>query len=160
MRVLLSSPHFELNGPLSAWTWNHSTISHQLGYATAMAVMIPGMLGPLATGDGPKDGENWAKWAMDREATYLGGLLPLVRGVDPATEAVFKQVPKIGKDVEKGMSGGDWMNAMIDALETGGEVGGLAGTAEAVRIARYTQHASQGKIQDPSVYGALVGKGH
>jgi len=134
----------------------------RLSYAMAMGLMIPGLLSPLITGDRPKEGENPVWWAAKQEWSYSLGLFPGLRDVDRGDVALdfLKQGYRTVGDVHdllESKTSKDWVDAMIEALQTAGQVKGVVGTAEATRIMRYMHRAREGKIENPNAWNAIVG---
>ncbi|HEV2133803.1 MAG TPA: hypothetical protein VGR47_06025 [Terracidiphilus sp.] len=138
-----------------------------LTYGAAMAFFVPAIISAYTRGDGPKDGENWGLWAAKRSLFFAGGTVPLVKdvlalaeyGSDRSTNPMMGLVGKVIDDLRRSGREGetDWTGFGIDALEGLGDRFGVPGTAQAAHTLRYAHRASQGKVENPSVYGAVVG---
>jgi hypothetical protein len=53
----------------------------------------------------------------------------------------------------------DWLGIGLDTGEFGGEVLGVPGSHQAVKTLRYMKRASEGKVENPNIWNALVGGG-
>ncbi len=131
-------------------------------------LILPALQGSLATGNGPKKDENPAEWAITRSLLFTGSTIPWVRNIlsqfEYGTPTMAESFLKRGVDVLKGATSNkedkDWTGLGINALQFGGDVTGVPGTNQAAQTARYVHRASQGKIENPTIMGAVVGGGH
>ena len=142
----------------------------KLTYATALTAIIPALLGNLVTGDGPKDGENPGLWAAKRALLFSADTVPILgavaqymeRGRDlqfTPLENVMQKGAKAAMEAGSDKDDKDWLGIGLDAAEFGGSVLGIPGSGQAVKTMRYVKRANEGKIESPSVWGAIAGGG-
>ena len=133
-------------------------------YRMLMAAMIPAVLGAYVSGNGPKDDENPGLWAAKRSLFFAGGMLPFLKdgaslidhgSLNPVVSYLERSMETY-KNATSGKRNVDRTALGIDALEFTGDLAGVPGTAQAAHMARYVKKANEGKIQNPSVYGAVV----
>lgn len=143
----------------------------KLSYGLALSVLAPAILSQLVTGQKPKDGENAGLWAAKRALLFSADTLPFVRDVtgmfDRSSEVHFNPLEnvmeKAGKAAVEASSdkeNKDWVGIGLNALESGMDVAGVPGTTQAMKIVRYARRAHQGKIAEPTIWGAVAGSGN
>ena len=142
----------------------------KLTYSTILTALAPALLGALATGDKPKDGENWGLWAAKKALLFSADTVPLlgsvahgmVEGRDmqltPIENVLAKGVKALYHAAKPGDGDRDWLGIGLDAAESAGGILGVPGTGQVVKTARYLRRASAGKVQNPSVWGAVLGR--
>ncbi len=142
----------------------------KLTYATILTAIVPALLGNLVTGDGPKDGENPGLWAAKRALLFSADTIPLL---GPLAHVIFEGRDMKFSPIENVMEKGgkamyaavgpkeekDWLGIGLDAAESAGALAGVPGSGQAVKTLRYVKRANEGKIEDPSWWGAIAG-GH
>ncbi len=140
----------------------------KLTYAGILTAVLPAVLGAWLTGKKPKEDENTGWWAAKRSLLFSADTVPLLRSVASALEGghdvqfspienVLTKGVKTADGIVSSKEDKDWLGIGLDAAETGGALAGVPGSHQAVKILRYVHRANQGKIEDPSVYGAVVG---
>ena len=154
-------------------------IGHQFGsdrnvgkltYATILTAVLPAVMGSWLTGQGPKDGENPGWWAAKRALSFSADTVPLLRSVASfmdgghdvqfsPLENVMQKGAKAAMDATSGKDDKDWLGIGLNAGEAGGELLGVPGSHQAVKILRYVKRASEGKVQNPNPWNAIVGGG-
>ena len=155
-------------------------IGHQFGkdrnvgkltYAAILTTVLPAVLGSWLTGQRPKDDQNPGWWAAKRALLFLADTIPLLRSaasfLDGGHDVQFSPIENVmqkgakalmdawpGKQGEK-----DWLGIGLNAAEAGGELLGVPGSHQAVKTLRYIKRASEGKVQNPNPWNAIVGGG-
>jgi hypothetical protein len=138
--------------------------------AGILTVIVPAVLGNLLTGRGPKDDENALWWAAKHSLLFAADTVPILRSIASAMEGghdvqfspVENVMQKGGKALMEAASpkeDKDWLGVGLDAAEFAGEVSGVPGSHQVVKTGRYIKRASEGKVQNPTVWKAIVG-GH
>jgi hypothetical protein len=142
----------------------------KLTYATILTAIVPSLLGSMVTGDGPKDGENPGLWAAKKALLFSADTVPLlgslahviVEGRDMKFTPLVNAMEKGGKAMFHAASPKeekDWLGIGLDAGESAGALAGVPGSGQAVKTLRYMKRAYEGRIENPSVWGAIAG-GH
>lgn len=139
----------------------------KLTTGVALAWIIPNLVGAVASGHGPKKGENLGEWAMWQSLVGGAEMIYGLRNLAAAAEygsltpagSFLKRGYEVGKGVKSDKEDKDWIGLGINALEFAGQYRGVPGTNQAAQMARYMHRANQGKIENPNVFGAVVGGG-
>jgi hypothetical protein len=134
----------------------------------ALAWLVPALVSSAVSGNGPKDGENIGEWAAKRSLFFAAGTLPILKDIGSMVEYgslnpmvnVLKRAVETGQKTFADNADKDWTGLGIDWMELGGDLTGVPGTNQAAQTARYVHRASQGKIENPSIMGAVVGGAH
>jgi hypothetical protein len=140
----------------------------KLTYATALTAIVPALLGALTTGDGPKDGENPGLWAAKRALLFSADTVPLLgsvaqfmaRGQDmqfTPLESVMEKGAKAMMASASDKDDKDWLGIGLNAGEVAGDLAGVPGTGQIVKTARYVHRVNQGKVENPTLWGAIAG---
>ena len=140
----------------------------KLTYATALTAIVPALLGALTTGDGPKDGENPGLWAAKRALLFSADTVPLLgsvaqymaRGQDmqfTPLESVMEKGAKAAMAAASEKDDKDWLGIGLNAGEVAGDLAGVPGTGQIVKTLRYIKRANEGKVENPSLWGAVAG---
>jgi hypothetical protein len=161
-------------------------IGHQARYdhnvgkatlATVLTAVLPAVLGSYLTGRGPSDnekkpeGENPGWWAAKQSLLFAADTVPILRSVASAMEGghdvqfspIENVMEKGGKAAAEALSDKDekdWLGIGLNAAEAGGEMAGVPGIHQVVKIGRYAKRASEGKLENPNLWNAVVGGGH
>jgi Large polyvalent protein associated domain 22 len=142
----------------------------RLTYAAVLTAVLPAVMGNWVTGRGPKDGENLGWWAAKRSLAFAGDTVPFLRsaisflegGHDvqfSPIEGVIQKGAKAAMNAAADKPDKDWMGIGLDAAESGSEMLGVPGSHQAVKTLRYIKRASEGKVQNPNPWNAIVGGG-
>jgi hypothetical protein len=142
----------------------------KMTYGMALAVVVPSLIGSLVTGHGPKDDENVGLWAAKRALLFSSDTIPLVRDVaaamDRGGDVKFNPLMDVMSKGTKAALGAtadkddkDWTGIGLNALETAGDLAGVPGTGQAVKLLRYLDNMNKGKIENPNVWDAFAGSG-
>lgn len=133
---------------------------------TAYLLLIPAVLSPLVSGQGPKDDESYAKWAALNVLTYPLMSIPLVRdgasalesgfgynGATPIGDAVGSTVRlagQVGGLIDKGAKDDTAEKVTLQVMDTLGLTLGLP-TAQPKRTVKYLFHAADGTAPSADV---------
>lgn len=133
-------------------------------------MIVPAVIGNLLTGRGPKDGENPGWWAAKQSLLFAADTVPILRSVASAIEGghdaqfspvenVMQKGAKAVMDATSSKDDKDWLGIGLNAAESAGEIFGVPGSQQAVTTLRYIKRASEGKVQNPNLWNAIVGGG-
>lgn len=140
----------------------------KMTYGLALSVLVPAVLSKLVLGQGPKDGENWGLWAAKRSLLFGMDTMPLVRDVASALDSdgdvkfnplmnVFSKGAKAGMQAMSDKADKDWKGIGLNTLETAMDLTGVPGTTQAMKPLHYLDRVSQGKVENPNAWDAVVG---
>jgi len=140
----------------------------KLTYATILTTSLPAVLGAWLTGRGPDDGENVGRWAAKRSLLFAADTVPLLRAVASSMEGghdvqfspietVMTKGAKAAMDATSSKDDKDWMGIDINAVDAAGAMLGVPGSHQMVKTLRYFKRASEGKVQNPNLWNAIVG---
>jgi hypothetical protein len=142
----------------------------KMTYGLAMAVVVPSLIGSMATGHGPKEGENKGLWAAKRALLFSSDTMPIVRDIASAMDRdgdvkfnpildVLSKGTKAGMGVFGDKEDKDWTGIGLNALESGMDLSGVPGTSQAMKPLRYMHQVGDGKVANPNLWDAFVGGG-
>lgn len=145
--------------------------SAKLTYGMALSVLVPAVLSQLVLGKKPKDGENPGLWAAKRSLYFGADTIPVLRDAASAMDSdgdvkftpLMNVLSKGTKATMRAMDDKeekDWSGIGLDYLETGMDLGGVPGAAQAMKPIRYYKAAHEGKVADPNAFDAFVGSAH
>lgn len=131
---------------------------------TMFLIAIPAVLGPLVSGQGPGDDEDWRAWASLKIATYPLLGIPLVRDLASSLESgwaykgatpigeVFSSLSRLGAAGKSAAEGGEVETARAAglAIDTIGYTFGLP-VAQPKRTAKYLIGVAEGDIEPEGV---------
>ena len=140
-------------------------------YGSAMAFIIPSVIGAFVQSRRPKEGESWGRWAANRALLFPIETIPLLGQVAKAIETKGDvQFSPIANIATMGVKAGvealsdkedkDWTGIGLDALQAAMVSAGVPATAEGFRITHYVRKANAGKIENPNAWDAVVGAPH
>jgi Large polyvalent protein associated domain 22 len=140
----------------------------KLAYAGILTAVLPAVLGSWLTGQRPKDDENPSWWAAKRSLLFSADTVPLLRSVASfmdgghdvqfsPVESVMQNGAKAAMEATSSKDDKDWLGIGLDAADVAGELGGVPGSRQAVKTLRYMKRAGEGKVQNPNLWGAVVG---
>jgi hypothetical protein len=140
----------------------------KLTYAGILTAVVPALLGSLVTGDGPKDGENVGSWAAKRALLFSADTIPYLRTVAQymgsgrdmqftPIENVLQNGAKALMEARSDKEDKDWTGIGLDAAGAAGSLFGVPGSQQAVKTLKYWHRASEGKVENPNLWNALVG---
>lgn len=140
----------------------------KLTYAGILTAVLPAVLGSWLTGNGPKNDENKGAWAAKRSLLFSADTIPILRAgaaaIDGGRDVQFSPIEAVMtkgvKDTAEAFSDKDdkdWLGIGLDAGEAAGETFGVPGSHQAAKTLKYIHRANEGKIEDPNLWGAVVG---
>jgi hypothetical protein len=143
----------------------------KMTYGLALAVVVPSLVGAMVTGHGPKDDENKGLWAAKRALLFSADTMPLVRDVASAMDGdgdvkfnplmnVLSKGTKATQEAFSDKESKDWSGIGLNYLETAGDLSGMPGTTQVMKPLHYLHQMSEGKVQNPNAWDALVGAAH
>lgn len=138
--------------------------------ATILSAVLPAVLGSWLTGRGPKEDENAGWWAAKRALLFSTDTIPILRSVASSMETghdvqfspietVLTKAGKAALEATSDKEDKDWMGIGLDVGDAAGSLAGVPGSHQAVKTLRYMKRASDGKIENPNVWNAVVGGG-
>ncbi len=142
----------------------------KMTYAGILTVVLPAVLGNLLTGRGPKDDEGLGEWAAKKSLIFAADTVPLLRSVASAmegghdvqfspVESVLQKGTKALMEATSDKDDKDWLGIGLDAGEAAGLIAGVPGAHQAVKTLRYMKRRSEGKVENPNPWNAVVGGG-
>ena len=141
----------------------------KMSLGLGLSVLVPAVLSSMVMGKGPKKDDNPALWAIEKSLLFAGDTIPILRDVLTAMERggdykfspVATALEKAGKAGYDSVKDGkpDKFNTGLEWAEAGSYLAGIPGVGQLAKTARYAHQVSQGKVQNPNLWDAVVGGG-
>ena len=140
----------------------------RLTLSTVLTAVLPAAMGAWLTGHGPKDGENVGAWVAKRSLLFAADTVPILRSVasflDGGDDVQFSPIERIlqngaktAMDATSDKDDKDWIGIGLNAADFAGEIGGVPGMHEGLKVLRYIHRANQGNVAAPNVLDAITG---